>query len=314
MIKTDVAIIGGGIAGLSAAMYSRRFDLDVTVFDPFIGGTIVKTDHVGNYPGFNYITGQKLADKVKEHAMAYYPKIINEMVDELKKDKDCFIITSGKEKYQARAIILATGTEWKKLNVPGEKEFENKGVHYCAVCDGFFYKDKIVAMIGAGDSAAKDAMVLSGIAKKVYLIVRGEDIHPEPINYRRVKEAKNIEIINKTNVLEIIGENKVNKLRLDKSYKGSKELPVNGVFIDIGHAPLTEIAKHLGVKLNKKGEIITNKLTETNVKGFFAAGDVSDTPFKQAITGASEGSIAAYAAYDYITKNPLCTYDDKPVK
>lgn len=312
--KTDVAIIGGGVTGLSAAMYARRFDLDVIVFDPFPGGTITKTDRVENYPGFIKLTGQELADNIKQHALSYKPKIINEPVDKIEKKSACFIINSNKEKYQAKAIILATGTEWKKLNVPGEKKFTNKGVHYCAVCDGFFYKNKTVAMIGAGDSAAKDALVLSGIAKNVFLIVRGDDIHPEPINYKRVKETKNIEIINKTNIIEILGDNNVKKLKLDKSYNGSKELLINGIFIDIGHTPLTNLAKELGVKLNKKGEVITNKLTETNIPGFFAAGDVADTPFKQAITGASEGSIAAYSAYEYITKNPLCTYDNEPIK
>lgn len=303
--QIDVIIIGGGVAGLSAAMYARRFDLNVLVFDPFVGGTITKTDRVENYPGFIKLTGQELADKIKDHALEYKPEIINQYVDKIEKQKDKFIVKSENKSYESKTIIFATGTEWKKLGVKGEKEFENKGVHYCAVCDGFFYKNKVVAMIGAGDSAAKDALVLAGLAKKVFIIVRKDDIHPEPINYKRIKQTKNIEIINKTNITEITKNNKTMQLKLDNAYKGKKDLELDGVFIDIGHIPITHLAKNLGIKLNKKGEIITNKLTETNIKGFFAVGDVSDTPFKQAITGASEGSIAAYAAYEYITKNQV---------
>jgi thioredoxin reductase (NADPH) len=303
--KIDVAIIGGGVGGLSAAMYARRFDLEVTIFDPFIGGTITKTDRVENYPGFIKLTGQELADKIKDHAMTYKPKIINEYVEKIEKTKDGFVLICEGKKYNTKTVILATGTEWKKLNVTGEKEYENKGVHYCALCDGYFYNGKTVAMIGAGDSAAKEALVLAGIAKKVYVIVRGDNIHPEPINYKRVLETKNIEIIKKTRVLEIFGEKKVTKIKLDNPYRSSKELELDAVFIDIGHSPISNIAKQLKAKINEKGEVVTDKLTQTNIPGFYAIGDVGDTPFKQAITAASEGSIAAYSAYEFITKKEL---------
>jgi len=314
MISTDVAIIGGGIAGLAAAMYSRRFDLDVTIFDGFLGGTITKTNTVENYPGFIKLTGIELANKLKEHALFYKPKVVNKKIDKIEKKGNCFVLSSGEEKYNAKSVILATGTEWKKLKVPGEAKFMNKGVHYCALCDGNFYKGKTVALVGAGDSAVKDALILSGIANKVYIIVRKEDVHPEPINKERLDRTKNTEIINYTQVTEILGDKKVSGLKLSKAYKGKEILDVDAVFIDVGHYALSNLAKELGAKLNKKGEVITNKLTETNVEGFFAAGDVADTPFKQAITSASEGCIAAYSAYEYVKKEPLCTYDYKPIK
>ena len=314
MKKTDVAIIGGGVAGLSAAMYARRFDLDVTIFDAFLGGTIMRAGNVENYPGFVKVTGIELAEKIKEHAMTYKPHVVNRFVEKIEKKGDCFLLKSGSEEYQVKAVILATGTVWRRLNVPGEKEFENKGVHYCALCDGNFYKGKIVAMVGAGDSAVKDALVLSSVCKKVYIIVRKEEVHPEPVTMDRLEKAKNIEVIANTQVKEILGDKKVNALKLDNPYDSKDELVVDAIFINIGHVALSKLGKELGAKINKKGEIVTNKLTETNVTGFFAVGDVGDTPFKQAITGAAEGCIAAFAAYEHITKEPVCTYDDMPLE
>lgn len=298
--EIDIAVVGGGPGGLAATMYGSRFNLKVTIFDPFIGGTITKTDIVENYPGFIKLTGQEFADKLRDHAFSYNPTVIKEYVSSIKKVKNFFYIQSGKKKYKAKTVILATGTEWKKLGVKGENFFENKGVHYCALCDGYFYKNKIVVVSGGGDSATKEALLLSGIASKVYIITRRDKIHPEPINYARVKSTKNIEIILNNEVKEIIGEKTVKKLILLNKYCSSYELNTDALFIDVGHIPLSSIARKIGVKINKKGEVITNKQAQTNVLGFYAIGDVADTPFKQAITSASEGCIAAYSAYNYI--------------
>ena len=172
------------------------------------------------------------------------------------------------------------------------------------MCDGPLFKNKIVAVVGGSDSAAKDALLLSEHAKKVYMIYRGEQIHPEPINFERIKRNKKIEIINRTNITEIKGDALVRKIILDNLYKGKKELDVEGVFIAIGHVALSELAKELGVKTDEKGEIIINHMTsETNVPGVFAAGDVTNKPFKQLITGVADGCTAAYSAYEYIGKN-----------
>ncbi len=163
-------------------------------------------------------------------------------------------------------------------------------------------------MVGGADTAAKDALVLAEHAKKVYIIYRGDEIRPEPINKARILANKKIEVITKTNVLKVNGEEFVESLTLDKSHNGSKELPVQGVFVAIGHEILSELAKPLGVTLNKKGEIVLDhKTSETNVPGVFAAGDVADKPFKQAITGVAEGCTAAYSAYEYITKSSVVT-------
>jgi len=310
----DVAIIGGGPAGLSAAMYAGRMGLKTALFDDKVGGTIVLTDIVENYPGFKSTTGAELAKRMREHAMVYHPEVIQDRVEIAEQAGKCFMLKTRKNKYRVKSIILATGTKWRKLGVPGEEKLSKRGVHYCAVCDGPLYKGKVVAMIGGADSAAKEGLFLASIAKKVYIIYRGKKIHPEPINLERVNKNKKIEVITSTNVTEFIGDKKLEKVKLDKKYKGSSELRLDAAFIEIGHIPVTDLAKGLGVKTDKNGEIIVDKLMQTNVPGFFAAGDITDTPFKQAITAASEGSTAAYAAYQYISKEPLCTPDGKPLK
>ncbi len=313
-LKTDLAIIGGGVAGLSAAMYARRFNLEVVVFGREIGGTIALAGNVENYPGFKSVSGMELSNKIKEHAIAFKPEIIKENVKKISKKGKCFLIDTGKRVYEAKAVIFSTGTDWRKLNVKGEKEFERKGVHYCALCDGPFYKKKTVAVVGGGDGAVKEALLLSNIASKVYIIYRKDKLMPEPINLERLEKTKNIEQINKANIVEFIGKGKLEKIKLDRKYKGSYEMDIDGVFVDIGRVPITEMARELKIRTNEKGEIITDKLMRTNIEGFFAAGDVTDTSFKQAITAASEGSTAAYSAYQYIIKSPLCTYSDEPIE
>src|SRR3989338_2368146 len=214
----DFIIIGAGGAGLAAAMYGARLNLRTLCLGAShgtelpLGGVITTTNVVENYPGFIRLTGTELADKIREHAGSY------DLVT-LKKDK-IFIVKTQEGKYVGKTILFATGTKWRKLEVPGSKEFENKGIAYCALCDAILFKNKIVAVIGGSDSAAKDAMVLAEHAKKVYIIYRGEKIRPEPINYDRIMKNKKIEIINNTNVMEIKGKQFVEKVILDKDYNG----------------------------------------------------------------------------------------------
>jgi thioredoxin reductase (NADPH) len=308
----DFVIIGGGGTGLAAAMYGARLGLKTLVLgfnhgsELPIGGVITTTDIVENYPGFIKLSGPEIAKKIEEHARSYKNvSIKEEKADEILKYKNCFKIITPKAEYIAKTILFATGTKWRKLDVPGAAEFENKGVAFCALCDAPLFKDKIVGLVGGSDSAAKDALVLAQHAKKVYIIYRGEQIHPEPINLDRIKANKKIEIINNTNVTEVKGSQFVESVTLDKPYKGKKEFKLQGLFIAIGHIVLTDLAKKLGVKTNQKGEIITDKESKTNQKGVYAAGDCADTPFKQLITGVAEGCIAAYSAYEYITNEKV---------
>lgn len=309
----DLVIIGGGVSGLGAAIYAGRFKMKAAVVGEVIGGTIILTNDVSNYPGFKKIMGEGLAKKIEEHTKEYDIEFIKKKVTKIQRDKDkTFRVFTGEKHLHTKTVLFATGTEWRKLKVPGEKEFANKGVHYCALCDGPFYKNKVLGVVGGSDSAAKEALLLTEYAKKVYIIYRGDKIRPEPINYDRVMKNKKIEIIYKTNVLEIKGDKKVSKAILDKPYKGSKEFKLNGLFIEIGHIPLSKLAKDIRVKLSRKNEIIIDGESKTNLPGVFAAGDVTNTVFKQAITGVAEGTLAAYSAYTYVNENEIiCTCNDE---
>ena len=298
----DIAIIGGGCAGLASAMYAGRFNMKTLVLSgDLIGGTITLTDTVENYPGFKKISGLELAKAIKEHALEYEIDLKEETLISVERQKDLFFIKTNENKeYYSKTVLFATGTKFKKLEIKGEDEFLNNGVHYCALCDGFIYKDKVVCVVGGSDSAAKEALLLTQYAKKVYIVYRGDKIRPEPINMKRIEKNKKIEIINKTNIIQIIGNKNVNKVLLDNLYKGEKELLLDAVFVAVGHIPLSEHAKHLGVKTNKENEIIIDRESKTNIKGVFAAGDVVNTKFKQAIVGVGEGVVGVYSAYTYV--------------
>ncbi|MBS3091261.1 FAD-dependent oxidoreductase [Candidatus Pacearchaeota archaeon] len=309
----DFVVIGAGATGMAAAMYAGRLGLKTICLGAThgaelpLGGVITTTNIVENYPGFIKLTGEELANKIKEHALSYeLVTLKEEKVEKIDKLEKNFIVKTSEGEYKGKAILFATGTKWKKLEVRGSKEFENRGIAYCALCDSPLYKNKTVGIVGGSDSAAKDALVLAEHAKKVYMIYRGEKIRPEPINMKRIEANKKIEIINRANVVEIKGDSVLKSIILDREYKGSKELKLEGLFVAIGHIILSHLAKSLGVKLNEKEEIvIDHKTSETNIPGVYAAGDVADKPFKQVITGVAEGCTAAYSAFEYISKNQI---------
>ena len=308
-IVYDCIVVGAGVVGYSAAMYSGRLGLKTLVIGEMPGGTITLTHIVENYPGFVSLTGMQLAKALEQHAKDYDIDILSGRVDKISKVKDNFLIATRKQVFMGKTIIYATGSKWKKLGVKGEKEYENRGVSYCALCDGPLFRNKIVGVVGGADSAVKEALLLSEFTKKVFVIYRGDKLHPEPVNMKRletkVKKGK-IEIISNTNIVEIVGDGKqLTKVVFDKLYKGKKDFNLQGLFIEIGHEPLSDLAKQIGVKTNVKSEILINRNSETNVSGFFAAGDVSDTEFKQAITGVGEAVHAAYRAYVYLKKEEL---------
>jgi thioredoxin reductase (NADPH) len=297
----DFIIIGGGVSGLSSAMYATRLGLNTLAITEMPGGLITTTHLVENWPGIKSISGPDLAISLYEHALASGTEIKNETVKSVSKKDKTFVVKTSSGEYESKAILFATGTKHKNLGAPGEKEFENKGVSYCALCDGGFYKNKIVSIVGGGDSAAKEALFLSEHASKVYIIVRKDLLRAEPINAERIKNTPKIEILYKTEIEEILGTTKVEKIRI-KNGEGKfsgQEIPMDGVFLAIGHIAQTSLAGDLGVELNEKGEIKINRRAETNIPGVFAAGDCADTEFKQAITGSAEGVTAAYYAYHY---------------
>lgn len=296
----DVAIVGGGPAGYSAAIYAARFRLTLRLFAETPGGLIITTHLVENWPGIPMISGWDLMQRFQEHLDSMQIPVEIERVLEVSRDeKGLFHLkTDSGTEVVARTLILGTGSEHRKLNAPGEKDLANKGVSYCATCDAALFKEKVVAIVGGSDSAAKEALLLSEYASKVYILYRGEKIRPEPINGERVMQNPKIEVVTKVNVQEIRGTDRVESVLLDNG----QEIALQGVFIAIGQLPQNELAKTLGVELESNGEIIIDRLARTNVPGVFAAGDVANNPFKQAVTGASEGVAAAFSAYEYVRK------------
>jgi len=305
--KYDCIVIGKGVAGYASAMYGARLGMKILLIGEIPGGTLGLTGIVENYPGFVSINGQKLVQLLENHAMDYDIDRLTEIVDKITPDKKKkeFIINAGKLAYKSRTIIFATGAKVKKLGVPGEEEFFGRGVGYCALCDATHIKGKIAAIAGGGDSAVKEAVLLTEYAKKVYIINNEKKIHPEMANLKKVNELikKNkIEIINNNEIIEIKGKEHMDRLILKKEYGGKKELFIEGLFIYMGHIPESKLAQDVGVKVNDKKEVIINQHSETNIPGFFAAGDVTNIEWKQAIIAVAQGVTAAYYAYDYLNK------------
>lgn len=299
----DLIVVGGGPAGYSAALYGARLKLKVLVLTQERGGRLKLTDLIENYPGAPSISGTELMDIMEKQATQFGGEIRDEKVEGLIKDGENIKVVTEKGEYITKTILIATGVNLRKLNVPGEKEFENKGVSYCAVCDGALFSGRVVSVVGGSDAAAKEALLLTQYAKKVYIIYRGEQIHPEPITLDRINEKAaegKIEIINNANVKEIKGEKLVTHVVLDREYKGSRELKVDGVFIEIGGTPGSLMAESLGVNLDERGYVIIDEESKTNIPNVFAAGDVTSTKWKQGIVAASQGSYAAFSAYLYI--------------
>lgn len=298
----DLIIIGSGPAGITAGIYANRYELKVLILGKEIGGTANKALRAENYPGFNSIPGPELMEKFKGNLDYLKVPYCLDDVEKIEKMKDGFKIFTGNKTYQTKSLILATGTEVKRLDVPGERELTGKGVSYCVTCDGQFFKNKTVAVIGAGDAGAMACLMLSEIAKKIYWIYVEETPLAMPFWLEKLEKIDKIEKISQNTLLEIKGINKVEKIILAKKYQGKKEIALDGVFIHVGLSPVANLVKDLGVVLEKGGHIKVGEKQETNVAGLFAAGDVTTASyrFKQIITACSEGAVAAFGAYQYI--------------
>ncbi|NOZ82378.1 MAG: FAD-dependent oxidoreductase [Euryarchaeota archaeon] len=297
----DVCVVGAGPAGLGAGMYAGRLNLRTLIVGEEAGGLIATTTLVENYPGFVSIPGGKLAERLLEHAKHYGVELIEERVEEIRQNCNVFeVLTSSGSRYEAKSVILATGTVHRKLPAKNAEKFEGRGVYYCALCDAPLFRDRKVAVVGGGDGAAKEALLLAEYAEKVYILCRDEGLHAEPPNLRKIEENPRIEIINHTNVVEILGEERVSGVLMQRQGR-EERLEVEGVFVAIGGIPRSELARRLGVEVNEKGEVVTDKQARTNLAGVFAAGDVTAGGFRQAIISVAEGVTAAYSAYRYLT-------------
>lgn len=301
----DLIIVGAGPAGLSASIYASRYGIMHKIIGAVLGGQITETHKIDNYPGMEDMNGFEFGQKWGKHAKKYGVEILPKLVEAIKKESNLFsIILTDKTILSARTVLLATGTKKRKLNLLGEKEFLGKGVSYCATCDGFFYKGKTVGVIGGSDSATTASLYLADLAEKVYLIYRKSELRAEPFWVDLIKKNSKIEVIYNTNVLEAVGRERLEKIKLDQEYKNSQEISLDGLFIEAGSDPDITYAKELNIKKDESGYIKIQKNGATNISGIFSAGDITDgsDKFRQVVTAASEGAIAARGIYNFLKK------------
>lgn len=301
----DLIIVGTGPAGYSAAIYGSRYGIKTLLIGQNPGGMATNAHIVDNYPGIPNIEGRQLMQKFADHCQKLGVKIANEIVKDIKKEKNKFQVITDSQIYLAKSIILALGTERRKINVSGEKEFLGKGVSYCATCDAAFFRNKTVAVIGGGDAAMQAVVQLAGFAEKVYAIY----FEPIPIamphwQEKIAKLKSKVQSIPSNTITQISGENVVKSITLKESFLNRKELHVDGVFIEIGSIPNSVLLKKLHISINDRGYIIVDKNQATNIPGIFAAGDITTNSigFAQIVTAASEGAISAFSAYKHLKK------------
>jgi len=298
-MQYDVIIIGGGPAGLAAGLYSSRRNLKTLILSQSLGGQMSYAPSVENYPGVNPIPGIKLAEKMKKQAKKFGCDFKSETVVSLDLKGETKKVKTTEKEYETRAVIIATGSHYRKLEAEGEDKFIGKGVSYCAVCDMPLYKGKKVAIIGGSDTAVKSAIYASEIASEVYLIHRRDQLRAEEANQKKLEKSK-VKIIWNSVVDKIMGDKFVNKIIIkDVNTNETKELMIDGVFVEIGEVPTTEIVKAAGVEINEKNFINVNDKFETNISGVFAAGDVTGS-FAQIVVAAAEGAEAATNAYLFL--------------
>lgn len=303
MAVYDVMVIGAGPAGMAAALYAARKELKTVVISPDFGGQMLLTGNIENYLGFPSISGFELTDKMEAHVKQYPVDFELASVKTLTRNKDGHfeaLLDDGKT-ITALTAIATAGKHSRTMNIPGETKFTGRGVSYCATCDGPFYRNKVTAVVGGGDSAVQAAMELAKITKKVYLLVRSR-IRASEILQSRMKDYDNIEVKMPYSPIEVKGEKSVTSVVIrNNDTKETEEIAVDGLFVEIGGIPNNSYLPE-EVETNKIGEVITDKDGVTNVPGFFAAGDVTDREDKQVIIAAGEGAAAALSAGRYILR------------
>ena len=298
----DVIIAGAGPGGMTAAVYTSRANLSTLMIERGIpGGQMANTEEVENYPGYEHILGPDLSTKMFDHAKKFGAEYAYGDIKEVIVGKEYKTVVAGSKEYKARAVIITTGAEYKKIGVPGEKELGGRGVSYCAVCDGAFFKEKNLFVIGGGDSAVEEGVYLTRFAKKVTIVHRRDELRAQKILQQRAFDNEKVDFI-WSHTLKQINEKdgKVGSVTLVSTKDGAEqELPADGVFIYVGMLPLSKPFLNLGIT-NEKGYIVTNEKMETKVPGIFAAGDIREKTLRQIVTATGDGSIAAQSAQHYV--------------
>ncbi|MDD4332509.1 MAG: thioredoxin-disulfide reductase [Patescibacteria group bacterium] len=297
----DLIIIGSGPAGMTAAIYAARREMKTLIIGKELGGQVIWASEIENYPGFKSISNYDLISKMSEQVKALGVEIKTDEVQKIEKNEDGnFSLFTSKDKLEAKTVLLAIGLSPRRLAIPGEQEFSGKGVSYCANCDGPFYKNKNVAVVGGGNSALDAAEVLSKIAKQVYLIHRRDEFRGFEALLDEVKNKTNIELLLNSEIKEITGANKVEKIKvLNIQTQTEREVAVDGVFIEVGRIASTDIIADLAER-DEKNQILVDEKFMTKTPGLFAAGDVVRGEFKQITIACGQATIAALAAYQYL--------------
>lgn len=297
----DLIIIGSGPAGMAAAIYAKRAQLNFVILErTFAGGQIINTYEVENYPGIKTLSGMDLSNMFREHVESLGASIDSDDVVSLNISGKVKKVITTKNTYETKTIILATGATWKKLGAEGEEKFTGRGVSYCATCDGAFYKDKEVVVVGGGDVAVEDAIYLARICKKVYLVHRRDELRAVKGLQERLFTNKNVEILWDSELDEIYGDEFVEGVTIyNNKFKDKTNIKIDGVFVAVGTIPNSQLLNGK-VEMDDNNWVITDEWCMTNVKGVFAAGDVRKKVLKQVITAASDGAIATYGAERFI--------------
>lgn len=297
----DLVIIGAGPAGITAAIYATRAMLNFAILEKgFTGGQIINTYEVDNYPGIQNISGFELSSKFSEHATSLGVEVKSEDVTELIIDEPIKKVVTSNGVLETKTIILSTGAQWKKLGVPGEEKFTGLGVSYCATCDGAFYRGKRTVVVGGGDVAVEDAIYLSRMCEKVYLVHRRHELRAVKILQDKLLNTPNIEVLWDTEMDEIFGETAVESVKLRNNKTGKiTNLNIDGVFVAVGTSANSQLLQGK-VEMDSAGWILTNEDCETSVEGVFAVGDVRKKTLKQVITAAADGAIAVFVCEKYI--------------
>ncbi|MFH1522697.1 MAG: thioredoxin-disulfide reductase [Patescibacteria group bacterium] len=296
----DTIIIGSGPAGMTAGIYAARREMKALIIGKELGGQLIWASEVENYPGFKSVDNFDLITKIKEQVNALGAEIKTDEIKEIKKVSDYFLVTTRKEKFEAKTVIVAIGLSPRRLAIPGEEELTGKGVSYCANCDGPIFRDKVVAIVGGGNSALDATEVMSKIAAKVYLIHRREEFRGFEALVDEVKTRDNVELVLSSEIKEIIGKEKLEKIKVfNKKTNKEGELEIDGLFVEIGRLANTDLVKDL-VKRDERNQILVDEKCKTNTEGIFAAGDVTQVPFKQITIAQGQATIAALAAYEYL--------------
>jgi thioredoxin reductase (NADPH) len=302
----DLIIIGAGPAGLTASIYASRYKINHAVIGEVPGGLISEAHNVCNFPGEIEISGFDLMTKIQTHAQKLGAEIMTmEKISKIEQKDDNFnLITESKKILETKNILLATGTKRRQLNLPEEKKYLGKGLAYCATCDAMFYKNKIVGVVGGGNSALTSALYLSEVAEKVYLIVKGSEFNGEMVWVEHVLNNKKIEVIFDNGVEKLNGENKLESIDLSVDYQNNNNLKLDGLFVEIGTEPDKLLIEQLGL-ITDKNYIVVDKEQKTNRSGVWAAGDITTNSagFRQVITACSEGAVATFSIFSELQKH-----------